>query len=322
MRTTTRVSLILTSLSLCAFSFLPVRVSAQVVDHAPAPLSGQRAVRDSPDSPAPQRAARRPAQEPGPAATGPRERHPGPPTVRTARNRGPRLLPRPRRGAGAIAALGQPARPGGEPATGWRRASCARSCARTPAAWIAPHGDLYYSEDLPEEVIGGAEQAAPPPAYSTDLTFALHSRPGANRTIFLDVDGATVENTAWNGNGPGQIANGTHIGWDSDGSPSTFSTAEHGWIQEVWRQVAETYAPFDVDVTTQDPGSAACTRTSSGDQTYGAHVLVTSSRHAPSPRLCGGCLGVAWVGSFDFVDPQRRLPARLGVRRQPRASTR
>ncbi len=31
----------------------------------------------------------------------------------------------------------------------------------------------------------------------TALTFTLHSRPGASRTIYLDFDGATLTNTAW-----------------------------------------------------------------------------------------------------------------------------
>ena len=73
----------------------------------------------------------------------------------------------------------------------------------------------------------------------------------------------------------------------------------------MWRQVSETYSPFDVDVTTADPGQAAITRSSSSDTTYGTHVVITSS---PTPRqqVCGGCLGVAWVGSFDGVDTAAR----------------
>ncbi len=97
------------------------------------------------------------------------------------------------------------------------------------------------------------------------------------------------------------MPNGTYGGFDRDGNPATFSTAEHGYVQEVWREVTETYAPYDVDVTTQDPGLAGITRSSSSDTTYGTHVLVTSD---PAPRadICGSCLGVAWVGTFDNID--------------------
>ena len=70
----------------------------------------------------------------------------------------------------------------------------------------------------------------------------------------------------------------------------------------MWRQVSETYSPFDVDVTTADPGQAAITRSSSSDTTFGTHVVITSST-TPQEQVCGDCLGVAWVGSFDGVDP-------------------
>lgn len=172
-------------------------------------------------------------------------------------------------------------------------------------AWLSPEGRLFYQEDTPAEASGGgsgvAARAAVAPAYPTAQTFTLHSHPGAARTVFLDFDGASVVNTAWN-TGAHAIANGTHIGWDSDGNPASFNDAEHAFIQEVWREVAETYAPFDVDVTTQDPGPAAYTRSSGSDTAFGTHVVVTSS-HTAKAQGCGSCLGMAWVGTFDFLDP-------------------
>jgi hypothetical protein len=68
--------------------------------------------------------------------------------------------------------------------------------------------------------------------------------------------------------------------------------------------VAETYAPFDVDVTTDDPGADGWTRSTSSDTTYGTRVVVTSSQTALD-QACGSCLGVAWVGTFNAVDPTR-----------------
>ena len=170
-------------------------------------------------------------------------------------------------------------------------------------AWLSREGQLYYQEEIPEEAVGTGTGTAPEAAYSTTETFALHSRPGATRKIFLDFDGASVSNTGWNV-GSNAISNGTHIGWDSDGSPGSFSTTEHDWIQEVWRQVAETYAPFDVDVTTDDPGPDGWTRSTSSDTSYGTRVVVTSSQTALD-QACGSCLGVAWVGTFNMVDPNR-----------------
>ena len=42
--------------------------------------------------------------------------------------------------------------------------------------------------------------------------------------------------------------------FDRDGNPSSLSAAEIAEIEAVWQIVAEDYAPFNVDVTTEDPG--------------------------------------------------------------------
>ena len=65
-------------------------------------------------------------------------------------------------------------------------------------AWLSREGQLLYQEEVPDE-LGGAGSGTPPEAaYATSETFALHSRPGATRKIFLDFDGAEVSNTGWN----------------------------------------------------------------------------------------------------------------------------
>jgi hypothetical protein len=168
-------------------------------------------------------------------------------------------------------------------------------------AWLSREGQLFYQEEVPAALDAGSG-TPPKAAYAASETFDLHSRPGATRKIFLDFDGAEVSNTGWNV-GANAIGNGTHIGWNSEGSADSFSPEERDWIQEVWRQVAETYAPFDVDVTTQDPGPDGWTRSSSSDTTYGTRVVITSSETAVAQACAGACLGVAWVGTFDAVDP-------------------
>jgi len=171
-------------------------------------------------------------------------------------------------------------------------------------AWLSVDGRVFYIEDAPEQVNGESGVTALAtlvPAYATSRTFTLHSNPGADRTIFLDFNGATIQGTRWNIGSGGKIANGTHIGWDSDGVPSTFNSSEHAWIQEVWREVAESYASMSVDVTTQDPGQAGWIRGSSSDTKYGTRVVVTGSNTAQS-QACEGCLGIAWLGTFGMVD--------------------
>jgi hypothetical protein len=215
---------------------------------------------------------------------------------------GAQVLPRRMRGPEAITALGATL-PDVAQDNDLSPARLTEVLTEDPTAWLSDEGQLFYmEEEASAEATTTASTAAAvvAPAYPTSETFSLHSRPAASRKVFLDFDGDTVQNTGWNGSEPGDIANGTHIGYDVDGSPSTFSTAEHGFVQEVWRQVSESYAPFDVDVTTADPGVAGIVRSSSSDTAYGTHVLITSS---PTPRqqVCGSCLGVAFVGTFDAV---------------------
>ena len=59
---------------------------------------------------------------------------------------------------------------------------------------------------------------------------------------------------------------------------AAFSEAELDVVQEVWARVAEDYATFDVDVTTEDPGTAALVRTSVEDAAYGMRASVTTDR--------------------------------------------
>ena len=78
----------------------------------------------------------------------------------------------------------------------------------------------------------------------------------------------------------------------------------------MWRRVAEDFAPFDVDVTTEDPGYAAVNRADLADTTFGTTLLVTNSvSNCANGRtlyasLCpGGCGGLAYVGVFDDPGP-------------------
>ena len=126
-----------------------------------------------------------------------------------------------------------------------------------------------------------------------DQTFLLHSRPGAKRTIYLDFNGATLTNTAWNS---AQQPTIYAEPFDLDGVPGTFSTSELERIQYIWQRVAEDYAPFDVDVTTEAPPADRLARSSTSDDIYGTTVLIT--RRTFYNCSCGG---VAYVGVFDNV---------------------
>ncbi|MFZ5548293.1 MAG: pre-peptidase C-terminal domain-containing protein [Pseudomonadota bacterium] len=160
-------------------------------------------------------------------------------------------------------------------------------------------GRLFYVDEL--------EQALPPaPDHGLqpenirgqlaplDQTFLLHSRPGAKRTIYLDFNGAVLTNTAWN-NGGGPI---TAQPFDSDGNVNTnFSDGELERIQYIWQRVAEDFAPFDIDVTTEEPSPDKLTRANNSDDVYGTTALITNTAGVYN---CS-CGGVAYVGVFDSV---------------------
>jgi hypothetical protein len=88
----------------------------------------------------------------------------------------------------------------------------------------------------------------------------LHSDPTAPAKLYLDFDGHfepvwggwvdPVFGTRWNA-----YYNVTTPPFDTDGDRTTFSDGELAAIREIWARVAEDFAPFNVDVTTVDPGN-------------------------------------------------------------------
>lgn len=161
-----------------------------------------------------------------------------------------------------------------------------------PSAWIGRDGQMFYVEEAEAADAAQAGAAAAGVAgaatatYPEAQTFGLHSLPGSNHTIYLDFDGADVSNTWWNGTGANMPAR-AYTGFTLDGDPGTFTAAELAYIQQVWRIVAEKYSPFDVDVTTQDPGPGGYNRNGLLDATYGDHVIITDDAGAVS-SACGG----------------------------------
>ena len=171
--------------------------------------------------------------------------------------------------------------------------------ASDPTAWIGQDGQMFYVEKTETLVPGtaGLVPGAATASYPASETFALHSLPGSTHKIFLDFDGASVTGTWWNSYGG--MPSRSYTGFTLDSDASTFSSAEKAYIQEVWRIVAEKYTPFDIDVTTQDPGDAGYNRNGAGDQTYGDHVLITDDAGAVTSACGGSCSGIALLGTFD-----------------------
>lgn len=171
-------------------------------------------------------------------------------------------------------------------------------------------GRLHYTEPAAGAISpasGVAVQALAPLAD----TFLLHSRPSAKRIIYLDFNGHVLTGTAWNTYSPTTPATINAPAWSSDADPTTFNDAERTKIQYIWQRVAEDYAPFDVDVTTELTSEDQITRSSVSDQYYGSRVLIS-----PISSYFGSYGGIAYVGAFDsigdYYKPALVFPENLG----------
>lgn len=121
---------------------------------------------------------------------------------------------------------------------------------------------------------------------------AFSSLPGANHTIYLDFDGHVTQNTQWNSYFNASTINSPAYSTDSD--PSTFSASELVDIEQIWNRVAEDFIPFQVNVTTVDPGIEALRKTASNDSQWGIRVIMTSDTQGT------GAGGIGWINSFNW----------------------
>ncbi|MFM6973645.1 MAG: putative Ig domain-containing protein [Agromyces sp.] len=163
--------------------------------------------------------------------------------------------------------------------------------------WLDRCGRGYFVEPTAPDA-GSTSTASPAGAALAGISaadaFTLHSRPGAQRTIYLDFNGADIANTAWNGYTG--VSSWTAPGYSIDGDASTYTQQELDTIADIWARISEDYAAFNIDVTTQEPAPDVITRSSSSDQVYGTRVLISPDQNIYSACGCGG---VAYVGVFD-----------------------
>ena len=153
--------------------------------------------------------------------------------------------------------------------------------------------DGEIPESIAKPAPAGLATALP---SSVDLasTFKLHSNPTASKTIYLDFDGYVTTDTYWNSyKGLSSIATPKY---DFDGNINIFSNAELERIQFIWQRVAEDFAPFNINVTTEDPGAAALTKGDvAGDTTWGTRVVIGGSCY---DWFGIGAGGVSYVNVF------------------------
>ena len=121
---------------------------------------------------------------------------------------------------------------------------------------------------------------------------ALSSLPGAPAALYLDFDGHYQ--SSW-----GTYRNLSTQPFDTDGNPGNFSGTEQAAIREIWQRVAEDFAPFQLNVTTVDPGNFADRRA--------LRIAVGMTNHLPA-----GIGGLGYIDAFTnsvpnvaYVLPQR-----------------
>lgn len=124
---------------------------------------------------------------------------------------------------------------------------------------------------------------SPPPTVDATSAFRLHSRPGASRTLYLDFTGHTTPAGLWESTAvtipPFKLA----------GTANPTDQVNLNAIRDIWLHVAEDFAAWDIDVTTDDTGIA----------TKPGQRCVIGGRQDALPSLAGfGTMGWAWVGSF------------------------
>lgn len=116
--------------------------------------------------------------------------------------------------------------------------------------------------------------------------FELNSNPDATFTIYLDFTGNIVMDSGWN-----------KEDWEIIISPSfimdqSLSTTE---MYSIWQSIAEDYAPFNVNVTTEFPGLDNLNYSGAGDVNYGVRVSIGGNSEDVLGESCGG---IAFLESF------------------------
>lgn len=154
---------------------------------------------------------------------------------------------------------------------------------------IDEEGGIYYDDSQKPKPITGSQNTAQTTLVALPVvdTFKLHSRPNATKKVFLDFDGHEITGTAWN-SGTGKPVTYYAVAFDTDANPTNFSSTERAKIAEVWHRVSEDYAPFDIDVTTEDPINF--------NSTTGRIVFTKDTDSTGVAMPAQGAGGVAYVG--------------------------
>ncbi len=127
-------------------------------------------------------------------------------------------------------------------------------------------GEMFFQcSDVPDEVVDDAAAVvetsagasiwedgfAPSGPVAISAPPIFNSKLGATNIAYIDFNGDVITGTAWNSHsigGPVITARAFNI----DGDATTFSVTEQTRIYQVWQRMAEDFAAYDINITT-DP---------------------------------------------------------------------
>jgi serralysin len=121
------------------------------------------------------------------------------------------------------------------------------------------------------------------------LTPVLHSLAGADQVIYLDFDGNVTTDpnyTVYN------------LGKPIVSPGVRYTDAQ---IETIWRWVSEDFAPFAVDVTTQEPPLDWLIKSGPGDTHWGVRAVVTADQSWLQDNVGYAVGGFCWTGSFNWA---------------------
>src|SRR5258705_6188647 len=106
----------------------------------------------------------------------------------------------------------------------------------------------YPGKTDPAGTTGTATPSGATVPVSASAVPTLHSNTAAAAKLYLDFSGSS--DPTWGTYNPG-----TTPAYSQDSDTGTFTDSEIASIREIWARVAEKYSPFNIDVTTQNPGN-------------------------------------------------------------------
>jgi len=147
---------------------------------------------------------------------------------------------------------------------GWSLAKAKEAAAKDRDLHVSPDNRLFYACKMvaPVGSLPGAASAiqtgpdtstytGTPPAVDATTAFQLHSRPGASKVLYLDFNGHTTPAGVWSGTAIVTPA------FQLSGTASPTDQLNLNAIRDIWLHVAEDFAAWDIDVTTEQPPTTA-----------------------------------------------------------------